>query len=115
APPTLGARTLPAPLVSTGIALSIAYVALENLFFTRFDKRWLVSFLFGLVHGFGFANVLKDMHLPTSSLVASLLFFNVGVEIGQIVIVALVVPLLWALGLTRAYQTTTRLAALAVV
>jgi len=111
---TLDVVTLPAPLVETGIALSIAYVALENLFFTRFDKRWLVSFLFGFVHGFGFANVLKDMHLPTSSLVASLLFFNVGVEIGQIVIVALVVPLLWALGLTRAYRTTTRLASVAI-
>src|SRR5207244_1968737 len=82
---TLDVVTLPAPLVETGIALTIAYVALENLFFTRFDKRWLVSFLFGFVHGFGFANVLKDMHLPTSSLAASLLFFHVGVELAKYV------------------------------
>jgi hypothetical protein len=106
--------TLPARLIEAGIALSIAYVALENLFFTTFDRRWLVSFVFGFVHGFGFANVLKEMHLPTSGLAASLLFFNVGVEVGQIVIVALVIPLLWALGRTPVYRTTIRLASLAI-
>jgi len=107
--------TLPARLVEAGIALSIVYVALENLFFTTFDRRWLVSFAFGLVHGFGFANVLKQMHLPASGLAASLLFFNIGVEVGQIVIVALVVPLLWALGRTPVYRMTVRLLSLAIL
>ena len=106
--------TLPARLVEAGIALSIVYVALENLFFTTFDRRWLVSFAFGLVHGFGFANVLKEMNLPTSGLVASLLFFNIGVEVGQILIVALVVPLLWGLSRTPAHRTTVRLLSLVI-
>ena len=106
--------TLPTRLVEAGIALSVSYVALENLFFATFDKRWLVSFAFGLVHGFGFANVLKEMHLPTSGLVASLLFFNIGVEVGQLVIVALVVPVLWALRRTPVYRTTVRLLSVAI-
>jgi hypothetical protein len=107
--------TLPARLVEAGIALSIAYVALENLFFTTFDKRWLVSLVFGFMHGFGFATVLKEMHLATSGLAASLFFFNVGVEVGQILIVALVVPLLWALGRTPVYRPTVRLASVAIL
>jgi hypothetical protein len=107
--------TLPARLVEAGIALSIAYVALENLFFTTFDRRWLVSFVFGFVHGFGFANVLKEMHLPASGLAASLLFFNVGVEVGQILIVALVVPLLWGLSRTPVHRTAVRLASVAIL
>ena len=106
--------TVPARLVESGIAFSVAYVALENLFFKRFDKRWLVSFFFGFVHGFGFANVLKEMHLSTSGLVSSLLFFNFGVELGQIVIVSLFVPVLWMLGRTRAYGMTVRFASVAI-
>ena len=111
---TLDLVTLPARLVEAGIALSIAYVALENLFFTTFDRRWLVSFFFGLVHGFGFANVLQEMHLPTSGLAASLLFFNIGVEVGQLLIVALVVPLLWGLSRTPVHRPAVRLASVAI-
>jgi len=58
--------------------------------------RWIITFFFGLVHGFGFANVLRELGLPTKGLVASLLAFNIGVELGQICIVAVVFPLiLW--------------------
>ncbi len=99
----LGVVDLPARLIEAGIAFSIVYIALENLAFRRFDKRWLVSFLFGLVHGFGFATVLKAMDLPRSGLISSLFSFNAGVEIGQVVIVILVMPVLWALARTRIY------------
>jgi len=71
-------------VVEAGIALSIIYVATENLFTRRPQGRWIVSFLFGLVHGFGFAGVLKELALPSSALVASLITFNVGVEVAQV-------------------------------
>lgn len=87
---------LPPPMIETGIALSIAYVAAENFFVTDAQHRWLLTFIFGLVHGFGFANVLSDLGLPTSGLVPSLLAFNLGVEMGQLCIVAIFFPLtLW--------------------
>ena len=97
---TLGAAaldlvTLPSTLVEAVIALSIAYVAFENLV-PRFavSRRWTISFLFGLVHGFGFSSVLKEIGLPKDSLLLSLLNFNLGVEAGQLVAVLVVVPLL---------------------
>ena len=87
---------LPPPIIETGIALSIAYVAAENFFITNTQHRWLLTFIFGLVHGFGFANVLRDLGLPASGLVPSLLAFNIGVEIGQLCIVAIFFPItLW--------------------
>lgn len=95
---------LPSKAVEAGIALSIVYIALENLLFKTFDKRWLVSFFFGLVHGFGFANVLKEMHLPRSGLISSLFSFNMGVEVGQVVIILFILPLLWLLNQTKAYR-----------
>jgi len=100
---TLGAAafdlvTLPSTLVEAVIALSIAYVAFENLF-PRFavSHRWHISFLFGLVHGFGFSSVLKEIGLPKDSLIWSLLNFNLGVEAGQLVAVLIAVPLLMQL------------------
>lgn len=88
--------TLPSRLIESGIALSIVYVAGENFWLHRTDYRWLLSFCFGLVHGFGFANVLRDLGLPTRGLVESLLAFNAGVELGQVCIVAVIFPLtLW--------------------
>jgi hypothetical protein len=77
------------------IALSIAYVAFENLF-PRYavSRRWHISFLFGLVHGFGFSSVLKEIGLPKDSLIWSLLNFNLGVEAGQLIAVMITVPLL---------------------
>lgn len=81
---------LPPRLVESGVALSIAYVAAENLW--RKDKalrmRWRVTFGFGLIHGLGFASILKEMAIPRSSLALSLVSFNLGVEVGQVAIVA---------------------------
>jgi hypothetical protein len=103
----LGAVSFPARLVEAGIALSIAYVALENLLRRRLERRWLVSLGFGLVHGFGFANVLAEMHLPRAGLASSLFAFNAGVEVGQIGIVVAVLPLLRLLRRSQAYGTVT--------
>ena len=87
----------PAHLVEPLIALSIAYVALENIVVKHApSRRWLASLLFGFVHGFGFAGALLELGLPDTMLVSSLLFFNLGVEAGQAMIVALLFPaLLW--------------------
>ncbi len=97
---TLGAAafdlvSLPSVLVEAVIALSIAYVAFENLA-PRFavSRRWTISFAFGLVHGFGFSSVLKEIGLPKNSELLALLNFNLGVEAGQMVAVSVVVPLL---------------------
>ena len=91
----LGIFTLPDRLIEATIALSIAYVAAENLFLRKaVSHRWAVSFLFGLVHGFGFSNVLRELGLPREGLMLSLLNFNLGVEAGQAVAVLIVVPLL---------------------
>jgi hypothetical protein len=82
-------------LVEIGIAVTIMYVAAENLWAQNTSHRWLLTFGFGLVHGFGFANVLRELGLPSSGLARSLVSFNIGVEAGQIVIVSLLWPLLW--------------------
>lgn len=84
--------TLPGRLVECVIALSIVYIAVENFVVRDSEQRWVIAFVFGLMHGFGFANVLSELGLPTSGLIVSLLSFNVGVEIGQITIVAFMFP-----------------------
>lgn len=83
---------LPSRLVESAIALSIAWVALENMVFDRVRGRWRITFTFGLMHGFGFASVLREMHLPRAGLIASLLAFNLGVEAGQLAIVLVTYP-----------------------
>jgi hydrogenase/urease accessory protein HupE len=107
--------TLPPALVEAGIALSIVYVAAENLFTTRHGGRWIVSFVFGLVHGFGFAAVLKELALPSSRLATSLVAFNVGVEIAQVAIVAAALPVLYALTRTRLHVPLTRAASVVIL
>ena len=93
---------IPSIVVESVIALSIAYVAAENLF-PKFaaSRRWTVSFIFGLVHGFGFSSVLREIGLPKENLLLSLLNFNLGVEAGQAAIVLLLIPILLKLRLTR--------------
>lgn len=82
-------------LVEIGIAATIMYVAAENFWVRDTAHRWMLTFGFGLVHGFGFANVLRELGLPSSGLARSLVSFNLGVEAGQIVIVSALWPLLW--------------------
>jgi hypothetical protein len=112
----LDVATLPDRLVEAVIALSIAVVAAENLGPRPVvSRRWLVSFGFGLVHGFGFSSVLREMTLPARGLVLSLLSFNAGVELGQALVVALVLPLLVLLRDTRWETRLIRSASLAVL
>ncbi|HEY7518134.1 MAG TPA: HupE/UreJ family protein [Methylomirabilota bacterium] len=93
---------LPDRLVEAIIALSIAVVAAENLFLRPVVvRRWLVSFAFGLVHGFGFSSVLRELGLPTQGLLLSLFGFNAGVELGQAAVVAVALPLLALVRKTR--------------
>jgi hypothetical protein len=84
----------PSRLVEASIALSIVYVAVENLVVPAPAHRFLLTFCFGLVHGFGFASVLREIGLPERGLLVSLLAFNAGVEIGQLTVVCAVLPLL---------------------
>ena len=80
----------PTSIVEPVIALSIMYVALENVFSTKLKaSRIGVVFIFGLIHGMGFASVLSNLGLPEKSFLTSLLMFNVGVELGQITIIIL--------------------------
>jgi hypothetical protein len=96
----LGVVVVPERLVESVIAASIVYVALENIFLGHApSQRWLVSFLFGLVHGFGFASALDPLHLPARHLAIALVSFNLGVEAGQALVVALLLPvLIWMRG-----------------
>lgn len=82
---------LPSRWVESAIALSIVYVAAENVWrgSASLRQRWLVTFGFGLVHGLGFASALQEMHLPQANVAASLVGFNLGVEVAQIVVVTL--------------------------
>lgn len=85
-----GVINLPSSLVEPLIALSIAYVAIENIYQQKLSKwRLPIIFVFGLLHGLGFASVLVELGLPESSFVTSLLSFNLGVEFGQITVIAL--------------------------
>ena len=78
--------------------------ALNNLAPLAVRRRWIIAFVFGLIHGFGFASVLGDLGLPQSSLLLALVAFNVGVELGQLAIVAAFLPLAWRLRRTWAYR-----------
>lgn len=90
----LGIVTLPSRLVEAVIAFSICYVALENVFRKELKHRWGITFLFGLIHGLGFASILKEMNIPKSDLAAALFNFNIGIEAVQLAIVLVLLPLL---------------------
>lgn len=100
----LGLVTLPSRLVESAIALSVVVAAFNNLVPMFNHRRWMVAFGFGLIHGFGFASVLAELGLPQDALVLSLVGFNLGVEAGQLAIVAVVLPLTFALRHTTFYR-----------
>jgi hydrogenase/urease accessory protein HupE len=91
---TFNLVVLPTRLTESIIALSIVYVALENLLGIRAIERYRITFLFGLAHGFGFSNVLREMELSRIHLGLSLFSFNFGVEIGQLAFVLVLFPLI---------------------
>ena len=122
--------SIPASIVEPLIALSIAYVAIENIFTSKL-KPWrpAVVFGFGLLHGLGFARVLLDLGFPRAQFATALVTFNVGVELGQLTVIALaflatiwfrrqvwyrgriIIPASCAIALVALYWTIERMAA----
>jgi len=96
--------TLPAKLVESVIAVSVLLAAANNIWPVVRDRAWLVAFGFGLIHGFGFANVLADLQLPTGTLAIALVSFNLGVELGQLAIVAVFFPIAFTIRDHALYQ-----------
>ncbi|MGI8894057.1 MAG: HupE/UreJ family protein [Casimicrobiaceae bacterium] len=100
----LGLITLPSRWIESAIAASVVLAALNNVFPVVYRGRWVVALFFGLVHGFGFAGALQDLGLPRGSLALSLAGFNVGVELGQLAIVAVFLPIAFVVRRTWAYR-----------
>ena len=95
------------PLIETLIATSILYMALENIVSPQLKRRWLITFGFGLVHGFGFSFALRQtLQFAGSHLLTSLLSFNLGVELGQLLVLVLLIP---SLDLLFRYVVTERM------
>jgi hypothetical protein len=100
----LGVIALPSRLVESAIAASVLLAALNNLLPVVGGRRWAVAFGFGLIHGFGFASVLAELGLPRAALVPALVGFNLGVEAGQLGIVAAFLPFAYALRASWFYR-----------
>lgn len=96
---TFNVINLPAGIVEPMIAVSIVYVGLENIFRREIKNRWLQTFAFGLIHGFGFASALRELSIGQrgNAAIIPLFSFNLGVEIGQVAIAGLVLPVIWKL------------------
>ncbi len=106
---TLGWVSLPSRAVEATIAASVVLAALNNVLPLFTGRRWAVAFGFGLIHGFGFASVLADLGLPQDALALALVGFNLGVEVGQLAIVAVFLPLAYALRRTVLYRQGVRI------
>jgi hypothetical protein len=100
----LGVVTLPARFVESAIAASVVVAAADNLRPFLPSRRWAVAFAFGLLHGIGFASALGGLGLPNGALVPALLGFNLGVELGQLALVAAFLPLAFAVRGSFAYR-----------
>lgn len=104
------------PLVETLIAVSVLYMALENILAARFDHRWMVAFAFGLVHGFGFSFALREsLQFAGAHLLTSLFAFNVGVELGQLLVLLILIPPLRFLWRVSSSERTATVVASALV
>jgi hydrogenase/urease accessory protein HupE len=101
---TFGVLSPPSRWVESLIALSVLLAALDNLLPLLHAPRWIVVFGFGLVHGFGFAGALQDLGLSRGDLAAPLLGFNLGVELGQLALVSVTLPVITLLRRTRLYR-----------
>ena len=100
----LGVVSLPSRLVESAIATSVVLAALNNIIPLVHGRRWMVAFFFGLIHGFGFASVLRDLGLPQNALLIALVGFNLGVEGGQLAIVSAFLPVAYLLRATWFYR-----------
>ncbi|HRH45851.1 MAG TPA: HupE/UreJ family protein [Pyrinomonadaceae bacterium] len=103
---TLNIINVSPAIVEPLIALSIVFVGLENLFKREQNGRWVLTYVFGLIHGFGFASALQEIGIGAGVGVAiPLLSFNLGVEIGQIAVVLVLLPILWKLHKSSFYHS----------
>jgi len=101
-----GIVVVPSSIVEPIIALSIAYIAIENIFSKKLSsQRIIIVFMFGLLHGLGFASVLLEFGLPEGQWLASLLSFNIGVELGQLTVILMAFTLLGGIRKKSWYQT----------
>lgn len=101
-----GVASLPSRWVETVIALSVSLAAL-NILLPIFNRsRWVLAFVLGLIHGFGFAGALSELGLPSSATAAALISFNLGVESGQLTVVAVLIPVLFAIRNAALYTRT---------
>jgi hypothetical protein len=96
--------TLPSQWVEAAIAFSIIVSAVNNLLPILKFRGWVIAFLFGLIHGFGFANVLLDLGLSSVTLGISLFGFNIGVELGQLAIVIVFLPIAFLIRKSKFYE-----------
>ena len=94
-----------AQFIEIAIAASVALAAANNLFPVVRDARWTLAFALGLLHGFGFVSAIDDLGASDATRALSVLCFNLGVEAGQLTIVALAVPILWKLRVSNRYRT----------
>lgn len=92
---TTGLLTIPASIIEPAIALSIVYVATEGFLLKKGHNRILIAVFFGLIHGFGFASALQGLKLSVGKMAAALVGFNLGVELGQIIIILLFIPFIY--------------------
>lgn len=99
-----GLVSLPSRWVESGIALTVLLGALNNLYPVVRERRWAVAFAFGLIHGLGFASVLTDLGLRSWNLAIALVGFNAGVEVGQLAIVLVFIPVAYGMRETRFYR-----------
>jgi hypothetical protein len=95
--------SLPSSVIEPAIALTIVIAAIDNLYPLFRGRRGVMTFFFGLVHGFGFAGALAELELPAASFAWALFQFNFGIELGQLAIVALAISVLYALRRADAY------------
>ena len=104
---TFNLVSLSGKIVEPLIAASIMYVGIENLFRRDLNQRWMLTFAFGLVHGLGFASALRDLGVGANggSVAVPLVSFNLGVELGQLSIAAVGLPLIWKLSKLPKFET----------
>jgi HupE / UreJ protein len=104
------------PFVETAIAMSIVYMALENIVGSDLRRRWIITGAFGLVHGFGFSYAMKDsLQFAGSHLLLSLLSFNIGIEIGQLAVLTVMLGALWLLRRVKALSDRTGVVVLSAI
>jgi hydrogenase/urease accessory protein HupE len=110
----LGIWTPRPTLVEPAIALSIAYVGIENCVAPHLRRRWRLAFLFGLVHGFGFAGALREAAVSAVPPPLALASFNIGVEAGQLAVLAVVLPFVWCLSGRARFASGFQLTSIAI-